>query len=608
MSFENLETTLSEANDAYRAGEPIMTDAEYDAALDQLAETAPDAKLLSTVGTTALDASRKVPLLMVMASMNKVKSYEELVRWMRLKNIPNDALLVITPKFDGISLCVNELTGCAVQRGDNEFGQLSSEHYELVGNKFAEAMELTTNGEVLFPRSVFDEKYAADYENARNTVGGKFNNKEPQPILRDAVYIRYGTSGLVGGSKVAELEYLNARQAIQVPYLTVYLAELSDTRLVEIYRDFRDEYELDGLIVEVNDGALRARLGRETSTKNPAYARAYKGAFEEVKETVVTGITWSITKQGLVKPVVQIEPVKLDGATVTNITGKNARNIQVLGIGAGAVVKVMRSGMVIPEIKEVVARVEFQMPEIEGAEIKWSASGIELETDTETDEQRFKQLAAFFEILGIENVSEGIFRQLWEKGYRTVKQILELSVSDLSRLDNFRDRKAQNVYEAIQKSVKDVRLSKLQHASGFFRTLGSRKLALLEGFREKPAVADVVKIDGFAETSAAEFINGYDKFFAFISDLPITIASAAATANAPQSSELLDRSFVFTGVRRADLESVIVSKGGKIGSGVSKNTDFLVMKQVGSGSSKEQKAQELGVKVICVEELEKMLA
>lgn len=606
-NLENLENHLTEANDAYRAGNPIMSDAEYDAGLDALALNAPDAPLLSTVGTTAIDPTRKVALLMVMASMNKVKTYDELVRWMRLKNIPNNALLVITPKFDGISLCADERSGVAVQRGDNEFGQLSSDHYALVGNRF-KGDDVITNGEVLFPRSVFDEKYAAAYENARNTVGGKFNKKEAPPMLADAVYIRYGTSGLVGGSKVAELEYLNARQSIQVPFVTCYLSELSDVRLVEIYRDFRSDYELDGLIIEVNDGDLRARLGRETSTQNPAYARAYKGEFEEVKQSVVTGITWTITKQGLVKPVIQIEPVKLDGATVTNITGKNARNIKVLGIGAGAIVKVMRSGMVIPEIKEVVEKVEFQMPEIAGVEIKWSASGIELQTGEETDEQRFKQLAAFFEILGIENVSEGIFRQLWDEGYRTVKQILELTVSDLARLDNFRSRRAQNVYDAIRKSVKDVSLSKLQHASGFFKTLGSRKLALLEHFTEKPQIGDIVKIDGFAETSAAEFIKGYDKFFAFISDLPITVAQEQASAAATQSSELLDKSFVFTGIRRADLEAVIVSKGGKIGSGVSKNTDFLVVKELGSGSSKAQKAEALGVKVISCDELETMLS
>ena len=95
-------------------------------------------------------------------------------------------------------------------------------------------------------------------------------------------------------------------------------------------------------------------------------------------------------------------------------------------------------------------------------------------------------------------------------------------------------------------------------------------------------------------------------FFEFIKDLPVTIVEKVQAVKV--GTDLEGKSFVFTGVRRPDLESDIESRGGKIGSGVSKTTTYLVMKVIGSGSSKEKKAIDLGVEVITVEQLEKMLS
>jgi len=181
-----------------------------------------------------------------------------------------------------------------------------------------------------------------------------------------------------------------------------------------------------------------------------------------------------------------------------------------------------------------------------------------------------------------------------------------LTTSDLEQIDRFGKRKAKIVYDSIQKSVTNVSLSKLQHATGIFKGLGSKKLVLLEGFTEKPTLDQVIEIEGFAEISAKSYIDSYDEFFDFIKDLPITISQKVEISKV--SSDLDGKQFVFTGVRRKDLEEIIESFGGKIGGSVSKNTTHLVMKAVGSGSSKEKKAIELGVEVITVEQLEKLLS
>ena len=274
-----------------------------------------------------------------------------------------------------------------------------------------------------------------------------------------------------------------------------------------------------------------------------------------------------------------------------------------MGIGVGAKVIVKRSGMVIPIIADVIETVEFQMPDVDN--IDWNENGVELVTLTETDDQKLKKNISFFEILEADNVSEGVITQLWDAGYKTISDILNLTTSDLEKIDRFGKRKAKIVHDSIQKSVTNVSLSKLQHATGIFKGLGSKKLLLLEDFVTKPTVDQVMSIEGFAEISAKSYVDSYDEFFNFVKDLPITIAEKLEVVKT--GNDLDGKQFVFTGVRRKDLEEVIVGRGGVIGGSVSKNTTHLVMKAKGSGSSKETKAISLGVTILTVEELEDLL-
>jgi NAD-dependent DNA ligase len=459
----------------------------------------------------------------------------------------------------------------------------------------------------MIPKKVFIEKFSADFANPRNLVAGLLNSKTISDSLKDCLYFKYGAVCKRNFSTKQEvINELNKGQASKVQYHICQLSDLSEELLIDLFHKFSTEYEIDGLIIELNDLDLQDKLGRETSSNNPVWARAFKHpSFEQSAETDVIGISWNISKQGLLKPILHIAPVKLDGVTVSNVTGNNARFVKDFGLGIGAKVLVKRSGMVIPIIADVITPVEFVQPTIEGVEVDWNEAGIELITLTETDDQKLKKIVAFFEILEADNVSEGVITQLWEAGHKTIKDVLNLTTSDLEKIDRFGKRKAQIVYNSIQKSVSNVQLSKLQHATGIFKGLGSKKLVLLEDFTIKPTIDQVMAIEGFAEVSAKSYIDSYDIFFDFIKDLPVNIVEKVESVKV--GTDLEGKSFVFTGVRRPDLESVIESRGGKIASGVSKTTTHLVMKAIGSGSSKEKKAIDLGVEVITVEQLEKLL-
>ena len=607
--IEQLKEQIIKANDAYRLGQPIISDTNYDQLVEELSLLSPDDELLTKVGVEIADETRKGRLPIEMASMNKIKSMNDVDDWSRLKGISKKEMVIITPKYDGLSLCVNEMTSEAFTRGDGEFGQKSNEHYSLIQNhlNLEEDSFRFTYGEVMIPKQVFIDKFSADFANPRNLVAGLLNSKTLSESLKDCQYIKYGAvCNTIFDTKQEVLNELNKGQKIKVQYYICELADLSEGLLIELFHKFSTEFEIDGLIIELNDLSLQNKLGRETSSNNPVWARAFKHpSFEQSAETDVIGISWNISKQGLLKPILHITPVKLDGVTVSNVTGNNARFVKDLGLGVGAKVVVKRSGMVIPIIADVITPVEFVQPTIEGVEVDWNEAGIELITLTETDDQKLKKIVAFFEILEADNVSEGVITQLWEAGYKTIKDILTLKTSDLEKIDRFGKRKADIVFNSIQKSVSGVQLSKLQHATGIFKGLGSKKLVLLEEFTTKPTVDQIMSIEGFAEVSAKSYIESYDIFFDFIKDLPVTIVEKAESVKV--GTDLEGKSFVFTGVRRIDLESDIESRGGKIGSGVSKTTTHLVMKAIGSGSSKEKKAIELGVEVITIEQLEKLL-
>ena len=607
--IERLVNKITEANHLYRIGKPIMSDSEYDILIEELKSIDPDNDILNSIGFTVKDDGRKRKLSIPMFSMNKIKSIDDVEDWIRLKGISKSEYVIITPKFDGLSLCVNELNNEATTRGDGFHGQICDEHYALIQNhlNLDEQPFSFTYGEVMMPKKVFVDKYSADFANPRNLVAGLLNSKEPSQSLKDCQYIKYGAiCNKNFKTKQEILNELNAGQSVKVQYHICQISDLDEDLLIQLFHQYSTDYEIDGLIIELNELNLQEQLGRETSSNNPCYARAFKHpSFEQSAETEIIGISWNISKNGSLRPIIHIKPVRLDGVNVSNVTGNNARFVKDFGLGIGSIIRIVRSGFVIPKITDVIKPVEFQMPNM--SNIEWDKRGIDLITTEVTDDQKFKQIVSFFEILEADNIGEGNLAIFWENGYRTIKDILNLSKDKLLSIDGFGDRKSEIILNSIKKSVTNVSLSKLQHASNLFVGLGSKKLRLLEhfGYVNKPNKDAVLSIDGFAEISASSYIDGFDKFREFIKDLPITILETVDIKRT--SSELEGKSFCFTGLRRKDIEYIIESKGGKVTSGVSKNIDYLIAKDLGSGSSKLTKAKDLGVTLLSIDELEKML-
>ena len=668
MDFYSIKTRLKEAIDeqadadmAYRFGNALMTDAEYDDLVkeistlqEKLADINPGDELASydpnTVGLAIPDSDeRKEELPITMASMNKNKSLEEILDWIESKKIPSGSKFVLSPKYDGVALCVDEESNGAWTRGDGKEGQRSDVHLKMVGDAFPKPVKIYSFGELIMNRKNFEENFSMDayerrfedgdsdldyvfgklegFANGRNMIAGKVNDKNPhEVILPLANYMRYGMEYKEGGerlSKEEQLVRLNKMNTVPVPFKVVTSESLTDEFLSELFHEWNKEFELDGIIIDVNDPDEVERLGRDTKG-NPHYARAYKNPlFADIMETEITEIEWNLSKQGLLKPKVHIKPVKLNGATVTKATGNNARFIVNMGIAVGETVKIMRSGMVIPKITEVGgvevpeandkdgikmaamlrANVDVNLPTVCyscGDEYVWNDSKVDLTcVNPDCPEQQSERVIAFFDVMAVDNMGEGNVKAFFNEGYDTVEKILKMTQDEMVAIDRFGKRKATSVFRSIHDKMQNAQLSKVQHASGYFQGLGSKKLLLVEGM-ENNTVDQIVKIGGFAKKSAQAYLDGYPKFEEFFKELPIVLA----VKKVPTSDKFKDQVIVFTGFDNKEWKDIVEDGNGKIGSSVSKKTTLLVMKQKGSGSGKEVKAESLGIKIIEASEFE----
>ena len=203
-------------------------------------------------------------------------------------------------------------------------------------------------------------------------------------------------------------------------------------------------------------------------------------------------------------------------------------------------------------------------------------------------------------------MGEGIVKQFFSKMGLISKKVLEMTKEDMVKLDKFGVRKANKVLKSIN-DKRNVTLSKLQHASGFFNNLGSKKLLLLEGLDENSSVDTISNIEGFSEISANNYLKGITQYNEWVKDYStlLTINKTEVKKEVVGGS-LEGQAFVFSGVRRKDLNEIIENMGGRIASGVSSKTTHLVMKSKGTGSSKV-KAEKLGQTILTVEELETLL-
>ena len=322
-----------------------------------------------------------------------------------------------------------------------------------------------------------------------------------------------------------------------------------------------------------------------------------------------------VSKQGCLKPVIQVVPTSIGGVTISNVTGYNMRYIKENKIGVGASIEIIRSGDVIPKhIKTLVdGKVEIPVScPFCGSLTVWDDNGVELVcSNYHCSERKIKKLVYFFEKVGIEYFSEKSIRYLYSKGYRSVPSILDIDTDSLASFPGWGLSSANKFKDQVKNiRKKGMMLADLMQAMDLFEGKIGAKIAQKifdSGWVDLPKEErkkGLLCVDGVSDITAQAFLSGYSKIGEiFELNIPIFVETPKQEKTGDSFSGW---SVCFSGVRDKELEVKIESEGGKIVSGVSKNTTHLIVKDLSDkvlSSSKCVKAKGLGINIIAINDL-----
>lgn len=349
----DLEIKIQKAAATYYDGEPIMSDHQYDLLVEELRKVKPTSDVFLRIGAAPIGATgeHKMP----MGSLRKADDRAALEKWWK-----GLSRVIVTQKLDGASVSLEYNQGTLVRaltRGDGIKGEDITANVlkmQNVRGKLLKKFTGSLRGEIIMSKRTFQEKYAEDYANPRNTAVGMARRHSGEGC-EDLEVIYFDASGDLGGYKT-RMEMLEAIHVLGL--LTIHVFGLFDSpdSFLFHFENFipkRDEqpFEMDGMVLAAHYYKERA-MG---DPKFPADQIAYKFP-AEVVETEVVDITWEAARTGRVNPVVHVKPVQVAGVTVVKATGNNYDWMHTMGIGVGAQVKVSRRGDVIPAVEEVVKR------------------------------------------------------------------------------------------------------------------------------------------------------------------------------------------------------------------------------------------------------------
>lgn len=629
---KELEEKIVEANRLYREGNPIMSDKEYDSMKEGLEKYFPDSDILKkSIVEESVKGDRMEKLPYPMFSLEKVKTVDEIVRWTKdVWGLSSNDRIVITPKYDGISLLVDETTNDCWTRGDGTEGQNSRDHYRYVnhGNPMNKK-GCFTFGEAIIPIGMFLKNVKPlGYKSARNAVAGAFNADDfNAQVLGNTAYIRYGIMDSDRDKSMQLAELYNDYDPYATQYWVTSAGVFDDektalTYLNDLFESIKN-FKCDGLVIEVDNKTKREELGR-LPNGNPRYAIAYKNPdWQERYTTKVQKIEWSVSKDGKAKPVIVFSPVEFDGATVSRCTGYNAKYITDNHISPNAYIVVSRSGDVIPKHLETVSySVELFREMCDGMMIcpscgeplRWDANLTDLVcVNPNCDEKAVKQLVYFFATLGTEEMQEATVRKLYKGGLLSVENIVNATEKELEKIEGIGKSLSKKLRKQFDSYVDDgVPFARILTAYNVFGgVIGEKTCQMIFNSLSKDQIdymfengevplKDLLSIDGIAETTAKAFNDGLKLFFYLCSGTPVSISFIQEETVENDNPE----SVCFTGFRNKQWEERLVKEGHKVVSGVSKNTTILVTKDKESSSSKVKKAKELSIPILTPEEFE----
>ena len=648
---QELRTVIEKNNRLYYDQDaPELEDFEYDALTRELKELEAAYPELITpasptqhVGGTPSGRFAKVTHTVKMESLLDAFSYDELRDFdRRVQEAGIEPEYVVEIKIDGLSCSLEYENGELVRastRGDGVVGEDVTANVRAIKKipkhlKNAPAF-LEVRGEVYMPHEAFQHLCAeqelqgtAPFKNPRNAAAGSLRQKDPKITgSRGLSIFVFNVQQIRGKELTTHAESLDYLKSLGLPvsprYHIVHNMEDAIAEIEQIGQNrSKLDFDMDGAVIKVNRFAQRDLMG--STNKFPRWAIAFKYP-PEVKETTLRSIEVAVGRTGVLTPTACFDPIFLAGTTVARATLHNEDFIHQFGLRIGDTIQVRKAGDIIPEVIGVTHHAEdadpYEMPTVCPS---CGAPVVHLEDESalrcinpECPAQALRNLIHFAsrDAMDIDGLGTAVATQLVEKGLvHSVADLYALTQEQLLTLDKFKEKSADNLHKAIERS-KENNLDKLLFGFGI-RNIGDKAAALLaehfgtlEAIREA-GVEAISEIDGFGGVMAQSIVE----FFAKDGTADVVHRLADAGVNMkwkgePKGDKLAGKTLVVTGtletLSRSEAEALIVRNGGKASGSVSKKTSYVVAGA--AAGSKLTKAQSLGVPVLTEEEFLAML-
>ena len=617
--------------------EPLLSDNQYDILRDYMLEKYPNNNIAKDQHAALEITKDKVKLPYEMWSMDKIKPDTDALS--KFKSKYSDPF-VISAKLDGVSALytTNETIPHLYTRGNGKYGQLIDHLIPLLKLPPKTEEPMAIRGELIIKEEVFKNKYSQTYKNSRNFVSGLVNKKKltksEEIKIADLDFVAYEVIVPIELKPSEQFEFLeNLKPNINI---VKYEKNISQTQLTneflsEKLTNYKANYEytIDG-IINIEDKVYPRQ------SKNPDHAFAFKMIItDQVVEARVINVHYEASKDGYLKPKIEIEPIEVDGVTVTYATCFNAKYVLDNKIGLGTTIKLNRSGGVIPNILEVLTPAdEAILPKLPKSEYEFNKTNTDFVLkNPETNETvLLKNITGFFKTLEVEGLGEGNIKKLIKANHNTIQQILALSKEDIESIDTFKDKMATKIFNSIQKQVKKSSLAKIASASNIFgRGFAEKRIQLIltdhpniltqtqtiQTQEKAELITKIKSVEGLGEKTALQFVEALPLFQKFLEESNILKIKSTEPKSKekeeskskskekedklekPQKPQTLKDEIIvlsdFKGVNKTKKEftSELEELGATIEAGLTKKTTILIVgsKDVETGKIKKAKSQ-----------------
>ena len=654
--IEELVELLNQAGKAYyEAGQEIISNLEYDKAYDELVRLEEETGIVlsasptQNVGYSVATALPKEEHASPMLSLDKTKSVET------LQSFLGEQKGILSWKLDGLTVVMTYEKGefvKAVTRGNGRIGEIVTENAKRFRNlplRIPFKGRLVLRGEALIRYSDFAKineeipEEGAKYKNPRNLCSGSVRQLDPKITWERRVYFfpftlvsveegEDGASRESGGlpdfhnSHEAEFEFLE-QQGFQV----VGRRAVNKEELPGAVSDFseqvkKNDFPSDGLVLLMDDISYGKSLG--TTAKFPRNALAFKWEDEEEK-TILREVEWSPSRTGLINPVAIFDPVELEGTVVSRASLHNISYLEDLKLGIGDEITVYKANMIIPQIGENLTK-SGQLPIPEHCPACHEETKIVQDKEAKMlycenphcPAKRIKQFALFVsrDALNIEGLSEMTLEKFIGKGFiQELPDLFSLKEhkEEIIAMEGFGQKSYDKLIENAEKA-RETSLARLLYGLGIGGIGASNARVLSEAFHEdaealsRAELSEVVSIKGIGPILGESIVRYFKEeencrlFRKLLSILHLHKEERA------ENAFLSGKVFVITGSlnhfqNRKELEEEIRKAGASTASSISKNTSYLINNDKNSTSSKNKKAQELGIPILSEEDFLRLL-